>query len=92
MPEQVASVQAVAERLALAAENLRLLDATQRRAAYDRMLAEVTARMRQSLDIDTLLQSGVREMRQALGIPEVELWLDVPDARVSAEQEGEVEG
>jgi len=92
LPEQVASVQAVAERVALAAENLRLLDATQRRAAYDRMLAEVTARMRQSLDIDTLLQSGVREMRQALGIPEVELWLDVPDARVSAEQEGEVEG
>lgn len=92
LPEQVASVQAVAERVALAAENLRLLGATQRRAAYDRLLAEVTARMRQSLDVDTLLQAGVREMRQALGIPEVELWLDLPDARVPAEREGEVEG
>jgi hypothetical protein len=48
--------------------------------------------MRQSLDVDALLQAGVQEMRQALGVPEVELWLDVPDARVSAEQEGEVEG
>lgn len=97
LPEQVASVQAVAERVALAAENLRLLEATQRRAAYDRTLAEVTARIRQSLDIDAVLQAGVREMRQALGIPEVELWLDLPDApgpggRVAAEQEGEVEG
>ena len=85
-------MQAVSERVDLAAENLRLLGATQRRAAYDRMLAEVTARMRQSLDVDALLQAGVREMRQALGIPEVELWLDVPDARVPAEREGEVEG
>lgn len=97
LPEQVASVQAVAERVALAAENLRLLDATQRRAAHDRLLAEVTARMRQSLDIDAVLQAGVREMRQALGIPEVELWLDLPEVAgprvsVSADQDGEVEG
>ncbi|HSJ52412.1 MAG TPA: hypothetical protein VLC52_01590, partial [Anaerolineae bacterium] len=101
LPEQVASVQAVAERVGLAAENLRLLGAAQRRAAHDRLLAEVTARMRQSLDIDAVLQAGVREMRQALDIPEVEVRLDVahlPGTQVphlpwtQVPHEGEVEG
>jgi len=95
LPEQIASVQAVAERVALAAENLRLLGATRRRATHDRVLAEVTAHMRRSLDIDAVLQAGVREMRQALAIPEVEIWLDVPEVpgpRISAPADGLAEG
>jgi len=59
--------------LALAADNLRLLDETQRRAAHERLTGEVTARVRETLDVDTVLQTAAREMREALGLEEVEV-------------------
>ena len=77
--EEIALVEAVAERMALTAESLRLLDETQRRAAQERLVGEVTGHFRESLDVDTVLQTAVSSMRQALGITKVE-------ARLSGEQ------
>ncbi len=71
--EEVALVQTVTSRLALAAENLRLLDETQRRAAQERLVGEVTARMRQTLDVNAILQTAAREMRGVLDLDEVEV-------------------
>jgi hypothetical protein len=59
------------KRVALAAENLRLLDETQRRAARERLIGEVTGRVRETLDMNTVLKVAVRELRQSLGLPEV---------------------
>jgi GAF domain-containing protein/CHASE3 domain sensor protein len=64
-------VQAVAERMALAADNLRLVDETQRRAAHERLAGEVTARMRETLDLETVLKTAVEEMYRALKLDEV---------------------
>jgi DNA-binding LacI/PurR family transcriptional regulator/GAF domain-containing protein len=69
--EEIVLIEAVAERVALAAENLRLLDETQRRAARERLIGEVTGRVRETLDMDTVLKVAVRELRQSLGLPEV---------------------
>ena len=69
----VALIEAVAERMALAADNLRLLDETQRLAARDRIIGEVTARVRETLDVDTVLQTAVREIGDALNIAQVEV-------------------
>jgi GAF domain-containing protein len=71
--EMVSLVQEVANRLALTLENVRLLEESQRRAARERMTREVTARMRETLDIDTVLQTAIREIGEALGIAEVEV-------------------
>jgi GAF domain-containing protein len=71
--DDIALAEAIAEQLALAADNLRLLDETQRRAARERLTGEVTARMRETLDVDTVLQTAAREMREALGLEEVEV-------------------
>ncbi|MBN1136066.1 MAG: GAF domain-containing protein [Anaerolineae bacterium] len=71
--EEAALVRAVTDRLALAAENLRLLDETQRRAAEERLVGEVTAQMRQTLDLDAILQAAAREMRGVLDLDEVEV-------------------
>ena len=69
-------LQAIGQQLGLALENARLLEETQRRAARERLTGEITARMRETLDVDTVVQTAVREMRQALGIAEAEVRLD----------------
>ena len=71
--DDVALAAAVTDQLAQTIEGLRLLDETQNRAARERLMAEVTSRMRETLDIDTVLQTAVREMGEALGITEVEV-------------------
>ncbi len=48
-PEEIAAAETVAERLALAVENARLLEEAQRRARRERLAAEITARIRASL-------------------------------------------
>ena len=65
--EEVALVDAIAERMALAAENLRLLDETQRRAAHEQLVGRISSRVRSSLDPDTILKTTVQELGRALG-------------------------
>ncbi|HEY75716.1 MAG TPA: GAF domain-containing protein [Thermoflexia bacterium] len=67
-PEAVRLVEEVADRLALALESARLLEETQRRAARDRLLAEITARIRASMDPEAILRTAVRELGAALGV------------------------
>jgi GAF domain-containing protein len=69
--DEIALIQTIADRMAVAAENLRLIEETQRRAARDRLTGEVTARMRETLDMETMLKTIVQEVRQTLGVPEV---------------------
>ncbi len=68
----------VAEQLALAADNIRLLEETQRRAAQERLVSEVTARVRESLDVEAVLQTAAGELRQALGLEDVVVRLAMP--------------
>ena len=70
-PEEIAMVRMVADRLALALENARLLEEAQRRAYEEHLLGEVTARMRETLDVETVLKTAVQEVRRALELPEV---------------------
>ncbi len=72
-PEEIAMTEAVAERLALAAENARLLEESQRRAAREHLVGEIAARIRETLDMDSVLQSAAQEIGKALGLAEVEV-------------------
>ncbi len=65
-PEEVAMAEAAAERLALAVENARLLEEAQRRAVREQRVAEISTRLRASLDPDTILKTTARELGQAL--------------------------
>lgn len=64
--EDITLVESVAEQLTLAIENARLLEETQRRAQRDRMVADITSKVRASSDIETILQTAVRELGAAL--------------------------
>ncbi len=74
--DEVALIEALSEQLLLAAENQRLLDETQRRAARERLSREVTAEMRRSLDVTTVLRTAIRELQESLGLTEAEVWIE----------------
>jgi len=66
--EEIALVEAIAAQFSLAADNLRLLEETQRRAAQERLVGEVTSHFRETLDVDTMLRTAASEIREALGL------------------------
>jgi GAF domain-containing protein len=71
----IATVEAVATRLALISDNLRLLDEAQRRAARERLTRQATARMRASLDVETVLSTAADEIAGVLGLAALDLRL-----------------
>ena len=71
--EEMQFLERLVEQMGLALDSARLYQDTQRRAAQERLVGEVTARMRESLDIETVMQTTVREIRQALDLAEAEL-------------------
>lgn len=73
--DEVALLEAVAERMGQTAETLRLLDETQRAASRERLTGNVAAQMRTSLDVDTVLQTAVRAIGEALGLHDLTIEL-----------------
>ena len=76
--DEIAIVEAIIERVTLAADNLRLLDETQRRAAREQLTAEMASRIRETLDVDNILQTAAREIRDALQLHDVLVRLESP--------------
>lgn len=74
---QQAVFRAIGERLSQAMESARLYQESQQSAANEQLVGEVTARMRETLDIDSILQTTIREIRQAFDLQEVEVRLDI---------------
>jgi len=66
--DEQALLLAVSQQLAQKAENLRLFDQTQRRASREQLTREITDRMRAAPDVESILQTGLGELAQALGV------------------------
>lgn len=77
--EEIEVVQTIAQEFALAADNLRLMEDTQRREARERLIGQVATRMRESLEMETLLRTAASEMRQALDLDDLVIRLTVPE-------------
>jgi GAF domain-containing protein len=65
--DDIALVESIGEQFGLAAENIRLLDETQRRAARERLTRDITDKMRRAASIDDIVQTAVDELFGALG-------------------------
>jgi GAF domain-containing protein/HAMP domain-containing protein len=78
-PEEVALMEEVSTQVALALENARLLEESQRRARRERMLSEVTARFSRSLDFNAVLQAAARELGQLSGVVEASVHVGAPE-------------
>lgn len=82
--DEVAFLENIAEQLGVALDSARLYAQTRQRAEQERMVDELTERMRATLDIQTVLETAARELRSALGLAEVEVRLG--EARVNGSE------
>lgn len=73
------TAQTIADRLAFALENSRLVDESQKRAARERAVSEMTARIGSSVDVDSILQQTVKELGLIIGNSEVVIQLKNED-------------
>ena len=71
--DQVDLVKAVAERVALSAENARLFDETARRAEREHLVSDITTKIRSTNDPQEMVKTAIEELRRALGVTRVEV-------------------
>lgn len=65
--DDIAVLETLADQLAVAVQNARSYEDALRRAEREQKVLEITSRIRSSADIDSMLQTAVREIRQAIG-------------------------
>ena len=65
----------VASQIGLAIENARLLHETREQAQQEQLVSDVSSRLRETLDMDTVLKTAVEEMKRTFNLKEVEVRL-----------------
>ena len=80
--DENALTRTITEQLGIALDSARLYQGTQRRAAREQMIGEVTARIRETLDMETMLQTAAREIEQGLGLYDVTIRLESEEIEV----------
>jgi GAF domain-containing protein len=90
-PVSIRLYETLVDQAAVALEGARLLEEAQRRAVREQTLSRVSARMRETLDTDTVLRTAVQEIAGALGLAALDLRLgtdtDLSDSGFPGEQE-----
>lgn len=75
--DELAVVEAAAERAALALENARLVESAQRRAGRERAIGEISSRIGAVSDRELILQAAVEELGRKIGNSEIRIEIDV---------------
>ena len=78
-PETVSLLQAAGQQIGVAVENAQLFQNARRRAERERSIAEITARLRASTDVDRILQTAIQELGRTLGASEGMIRLEIDD-------------
>jgi GAF domain-containing protein len=71
--DRIDLIKAVADRVAISAENARLFDETTRRAERERAVSEITGKIRSVNDPQAMIQIAIEELRNTLGATRVEV-------------------
>lgn len=66
--QELSLVQVIADQVAQTAENLRLFDETRERANYERMIGEITQKIRQAPNLEALTKVASEALSQVLGV------------------------
>ncbi|MEW5872424.1 MAG: GAF domain-containing protein [Chloroflexota bacterium] len=67
---EIELLQTISEQLGIALDSARLYQDAQRLAQRERLTAETTSRMRQTLDIETILRTTIEEIQRNLSSPQ----------------------
>ena len=73
-------LNALVDQLSVALEGARLYSDTQQRAMRERLVTDITTKMRASTDADIILQTAVNELKQALHHRQVKVHFQSNDA------------
>lgn len=87
--DEVRLMKSLVEQVGVALEGAQLYRDTRLRAARERLIGEVTGRLRESLDMETVARRAVQELSRALGMESVTLYLRVAEPETGAETEDE---
>ena len=68
--EEIELIESLADQVGTALGSARLYEDAQRRAFHERLLSEISDKMRRAVDMDTLMQTTIREISAALGTSE----------------------
>ena len=90
--DDITVLEVLADQIAVGVQNARLFEATLRRAQREQAVIEITGKIRTSGGIDGILRTAVREMRQAMGARQAQIWLNAPTPPVSDGEGGNGEG
>jgi len=71
--EKILLAEELVNRLALSLDNARLFQESRRAVNRERIVNEITARLTEQSDIEDILQTAVREVGQALRVPQVSI-------------------
>jgi GAF domain-containing protein/HAMP domain-containing protein len=71
--DQMDMIRAVADRVAVIAENARLFGETTRRAERERLVSDITTKIRGTNDPQEMIQTAIQELREALKVSRVEV-------------------
>lgn len=69
--DQIDIANAIAERIALSAENARLFEETSRRAERERTVSQITTNIRATTDPEVMIQTALDELKRVLGAEEI---------------------
>lgn len=89
--DEVAIVEAIAERLALALENARLFEETSSRASREHAVAEITSRIRETNDPQAMIRTAIEELQRVLNVTRVEIIPQVVSAHLPGRENEERE-
>ena len=75
--KEQALISEVADQVALAIENSRLVNETREQANRDQLITEFSSRLRETLDMDTVVKTALEEMKKTFGLDEAEVRLNI---------------
>ncbi|NJN79874.1 MAG: GAF domain-containing protein, partial [Anaerolineales bacterium] len=73
-----ALVEKIADQVSLALENSRLVEEAQKSAARDQMIANISTRIRETLDIEAVARTAAAELRRVFDLKEAEIMIGAP--------------
>ena len=71
-------VEKVAAQVALALENSRLVDETQKNAMRNQVIANISSRVRETLDVESVVRTATTELRRVFDLKEAEISIGAP--------------
>lgn len=86
-------VEKIADQVSLALENSRLVDEAQKNALRNQMIANVSSRARETLDIESVVRSATAELRKVFDLKEAEIsvgFLQADDKNTNAQGENKL--